>query len=213
MVTTGERGPCSRETWEGFTGPARCDLGRLESQTGRARHCQPHFPHFPGAPGAAWLHSPAQLGQELTPANPSLQQPLEPLPPHHPCPHQTGTHLAGNTTSWREEAPGRSFLPHPAPNTLCTLLDPHTPAQHPPRGAPAPSDTQGSHRNSHSHPAAPRVGSEKGPPPPPCPVGAAGVAGELHLEHPVVKNHQLKKQENTRRGGASLTSSHGKREG
>lgn len=151
----------------GVTRTSWCGLGRLEIQ-------------------AIWPQSPAQLGHELTTPNPrdKNQKPkpsrAEPLPLHHPCPHQTGTHLTGNTMSWGEEAPGRSLPASPSSKQAV-----HPPA--PTRAAPAPSDPGGYPRNCHSHPAAHRVGSEKGPPPISL-VWAAGVAGE----HPVVKK-QLKK--------------------
>lgn len=92
-----------------------------------SRQSQIWQPHFTGAPGAAWPKGPAQLAHEVTPPNLSFQQPPEPLPPHHPCPRQTGTHLTGNTSSWREEAPGRSLPASPCSEHAVHLLYPHSP--------------------------------------------------------------------------------------
>lgn len=99
-------------------------FGQAGDPSRQSQICQPHFT---GAPGAAWPKGPAQLAHDATPPNPRFQQPPEPLPPHHPCPRQTGTHLTGNTTSWREEAPGRSLPASPCSEHAVHLLYPHSP--------------------------------------------------------------------------------------
>lgn len=109
-------------------------FGQAGDPSRQSQICQPHFT---GAPGAAWPHSPAQLAHEVTPPNPSFQQPPEPLPPHHPCPRQTGTHLTGNTTSWREEAPGRSLPASPCSEHAVHLLYPHSPCPAPTTRSPS----------------------------------------------------------------------------
>lgn len=113
MVILGQRGPCGQGIWEGVPEPAQCGLSRLEIQS--QTFYNPISQRHQVLPG----HT-AQLGHEVTTPNPSSQHSPEPLPLHHPCPHQAGTHLTENTMSWREEAP---FLPLPAPNTL---LYPHS---------------------------------------------------------------------------------------
>lgn len=113
VVILGQRGPCGQGIWEGVPEPAQCGLSRLEIQS--QTFYNPISQRHQVLPG----HT-AQLGHEVTTPNPSSQHSPEPLPLHHPCPHQAGTHLTENTVSWREEAP---FLPLPAPNTL---LYPHS---------------------------------------------------------------------------------------
>lgn len=79
-----------------------------------------------------------------------------------------------------------ALLYKPAPQTA--------PAQHPPRGAPAPSDTRGSRRNGRPHPAAPGRAQEGTTDAIPR-RGLPAWQGMLPLEHHAVKKYQLKKWE------------------
>lgn len=81
------------------------------------------------------------------------------------------------------------------------------PAQHPPRGAPAPSDTRRSRRNGRPHPAAPGRAQEGTTDAIPR-RGLPAWQGMLPLEHHAVKKYQLKKWQ-IALGGAVLERTHG----
>lgn len=107
-------------------------LGRLEIQAGRARH----FPSpFHRATRCCLATEPSPAGTRADATKPQLPTTTRAAPSAPSLSPQTGTHLTGNTMSWREEAPGRSL-----PASPCSKH-----AVHPPVPSlllhPAPSDT------------------------------------------------------------------------
>ena len=177
-ITTGPRLPTTTELTGAAPLPRLCSRERLLPHVLRAHRRTALRSRQPAArPGALHRQRPPQPG--------------------------LGVHLAGNAMPWRDGGPGGSL---PTPNTLCRQqclcalqykpAPLPTPAQHPPRGAPAPSDTRGSCRNGRASSSStygwgarehPRGDHRHHPLP-----GLPAWQGMLHLEHHIIKNTNLR---------------------